>query len=182
MCISTTLSYINDNIKRARKNADLTQDQMAIKLGVKRTTYASWEDKTEPALSILNDIAKVVGIGIMDLLTENSEVIDKITKVEETKTGYDSDGKGDMDYNKILESKLTSALEQISQLQKNLDTMLRRQQVIAAMNDASLEALLFDLADRKKLDRGEVRRSVRNRAFSKLGQFELKGIEIETYT
>lgn len=175
------MSYINDNIKKARKNAGLTQDQIALKLGVKRTTYASWEDKTEPALSILNDIAKVVGVGIMDLLTEDAEAIDKIQKVEEDEFIY-SNGKGDESEIKTLEQKLTAAAEKILQLQKNLDTLLRRQQVIAAVNDASLEALLFDLADRKKLNRAEVRRSVRNKAFSKLHQFEIKGIEIDSYT
>jgi DNA-binding XRE family transcriptional regulator len=174
------LSYINDNIKAARKKTGLTQDQIAEKLGVKRTTYASWEDKTEPALSTVNEIAKVVGVGIMDLLTENSEAIDKIQKLEEAPVRY-SNSESDQ-YIIALEKGLNTALEQISQLQKNLDKMLRRQQVIAAMNDASLEALLFDLADRKQLDRVEVRRSVRSRAFSKLGQFEIKGIEVDTYT
>jgi transcriptional regulator with XRE-family HTH domain len=174
------LGYINDNIKKARKKSGLTQDQISKKLKKPRTTYASWEDNIQPSLEDLNKIAKIIKVGIQDLLTENSENIDKITPIADD---VGNDGKGESS-NHIarLEGLLTESQRQIEQLQKSLDTLLRRQQVIAAMQDASVEALLVDLAQRKNLKASEVRRSVRNRAFSKLGQFELKGIEIDNYT
>jgi transcriptional regulator with XRE-family HTH domain len=175
------VGFININIKTARKKAGLTQDQIAKRLKKPRTTYASWEDNIDPSLDDLNHIAKIVGISLQDLLTENSENIDKIKAVPTEEVGNGSNGKGESDRITLLERALSRSLEQIQQLQNSLDVALQRQQVIAAMTDASLEALLFDMADRKKLARGEVKRSVRNRAFSKLHHFEANGIVVEAY-
>jgi hypothetical protein len=81
-----------------------------------------------------------------------------------------------------LREELKQTKEHLAALQKSLDTLLQRQLVIAAMTDAAIEPLLVELAQRKKLSMTEVRRSVRNRATSKLGQYHVKGIEIDHYT
>jgi transcriptional regulator with XRE-family HTH domain len=88
------LGYINDNIKKARKKSGLTQDQISKKLKKPRTTYASWEDNIQPSLEDLNKIAKIIKVGIQDLLTENSDNIDKITPIA-ADDGDGNDGKGE---------------------------------------------------------------------------------------
>ncbi len=39
--------FDNNNIKSIREQANLTQDEMAKKLGVKRSTYSMWESNNE---------------------------------------------------------------------------------------------------------------------------------------
>jgi DNA-binding XRE family transcriptional regulator len=40
---------IHQKIEQARISAGLTQDEMAERLGVKRSTYQYWEQKTDEA-------------------------------------------------------------------------------------------------------------------------------------
>lgn len=157
---------------------------MAVRLGKPRSTYASWEDDVDPSLNDLHEIAKIVGVTLADLLTENSENIDNISVVNDgdNNNKYNSrNGEGDYKdkYIGLLEKQLKEAERRENKLQESLDILTRRQQVIAAMNEASFEVLLIDLAVRKELDPEEMRRNVRNRAFSKMSQYEAKGIEID---
>jgi transcriptional regulator with XRE-family HTH domain len=50
---------IHEKIERARVSAGLTQDQMAEKLGIKRSTYQYWEKKT-PGIDKLRQVAKAL--------------------------------------------------------------------------------------------------------------------------
>lgn len=50
-------------------SAGLTQDSLAEKLGVVRTTVAMWETgKSIPRADLLPDLAKILGCSIEDLL------------------------------------------------------------------------------------------------------------------
>jgi transcriptional regulator with XRE-family HTH domain len=50
---------IHQKIEQARISAGLTQDEMAEKLGIKRTTYQYWEQVT-PSIDKINRVAEVL--------------------------------------------------------------------------------------------------------------------------
>ena len=53
------------SIKAARVNAEMTQEELADKLGVNKTTIINWESgKSEPAWSQLKRISELSGIPI----------------------------------------------------------------------------------------------------------------------
>lgn len=56
------------NIRQARTSKNLSQIEMAKRLGVKRTTYRNWEETTEPDLTILKSIAKALDVPAYTLL------------------------------------------------------------------------------------------------------------------
>lgn len=64
---------ISGNIKQARLDAGLTQQQMADKLEMSRSSYAHYELYTEPAVSIINKIAKVLNVDILTLIAEKNQ-------------------------------------------------------------------------------------------------------------
>ena len=58
-------------IKQARKAANLTQSQLAEKLGVSQAAVAQWENGlTHPSYSILRPLANVLNIPVDDLIEE----------------------------------------------------------------------------------------------------------------
>jgi transcriptional regulator with XRE-family HTH domain len=65
---------INDNIKRIRKLRKMTQQQLADKIGVKRSTFAEWEDKIVPKGDILSKISKALDVSMEELISGNSEI------------------------------------------------------------------------------------------------------------
>lgn len=72
---------IGDNIKKYRKQLNLTQSQMANKLNIPRSTYANYENNTrEPSNDMLEEIAKVFEIAINDLIgiKETNDISDLI--------------------------------------------------------------------------------------------------------
>lgn len=69
------LIKIGDRIKTYRKNLNLTQAEMADKVGVPRSTYANYESNSrEPNNEILGKIAEALGVSKFDLLYD----VDKI--------------------------------------------------------------------------------------------------------
>lgn len=48
---------ICQNIKQVRDSRGISQQEIADKLGVSRTTYANWENETEPTLTIIKSLA-----------------------------------------------------------------------------------------------------------------------------
>jgi putative transcriptional regulator len=57
----------------ARKNARLTQKEVANKIGVGQTAVSFWENgKTLPRASLLAKIAELYGVTIDELLSEDS--------------------------------------------------------------------------------------------------------------
>lgn len=47
---------------------------MADLLGVKRTTYANWEQNTEPEIGIIRKISKILGVELSQLISSDSNV------------------------------------------------------------------------------------------------------------
>lgn len=63
------MSQIGDNVKYIREMRKLTQQQMADKLGVKRSTYNNWEGGTEPDLTTIQSIAAILQVDYTELIT-----------------------------------------------------------------------------------------------------------------
>ena len=71
--------YISETIRKYRKQLDLTQEQLAVDLGVSPQSISKWEcNDGYPDITFLPNIANYFKISIDELL-----VNDKLTKVRE---------------------------------------------------------------------------------------------------
>jgi transcriptional regulator with XRE-family HTH domain len=68
---------IGDVIKKYRKEIlNITQDEMAIKLGIPRSTYGNYENNSrEPSSELLERIAAALGVSIFDLISGSKEYV-----------------------------------------------------------------------------------------------------------
>ena len=63
---------IGNNIKQLRQRLNLTQEQVALKLGVSYQAVSKWENNANtPDISLLPEIADLFGVSIDSLFTEN---------------------------------------------------------------------------------------------------------------
>lgn len=67
------MSQICQNIRQARLNKGLSQQKVADLLHEKRTTYANWENETEPELTKIREIAKVLGVSFTSIVDSKIE-------------------------------------------------------------------------------------------------------------
>lgn len=66
------MSVISENIKYLRKQAGYTQEQFAIKVGIKRSVVGAYEEKrAEPRLQTLLSIAEVLNVTADDLIAKD---------------------------------------------------------------------------------------------------------------
>ncbi|MFL0194192.1 helix-turn-helix domain-containing protein [Clostridium sp. WILCCON 0269] len=78
------LIKIGDRIKIYRKKLNITQAEMAEKLGIPRSTYANYESNTrEPNNTILQKIATVLGVSEFDLLYDPDRIKAKLEMMDE---------------------------------------------------------------------------------------------------
>lgn len=63
---------IHEKIEQARVLAGLTQDEMAKKLGIQRSTYQYWE-KATPSLDKIRKVAAALGLTVDHFLSDNDE-------------------------------------------------------------------------------------------------------------
>ena len=76
---------IGTEIKNRRAELGLTQEELAQKLSVARTTISNWEiERNYPDLEMIVKISEVLGISLDHLLKGGSDVVQKIA--EDTKT------------------------------------------------------------------------------------------------
>lgn len=70
---------IKENLVRYRKNAGLTQAQLAEKLGYSDKTISKWErEEGVPDIYILKEIADLYGVTVNDLITPAPSLLAKI--------------------------------------------------------------------------------------------------------
>lgn len=80
------MNNFSRNIRYLRKKYDMSQDELAKKLGYKSfTTIQKWEsDDSEPTLSTLNKIAKIFNINLSTLVEGDLEKEDVVFTMPET--------------------------------------------------------------------------------------------------
>lgn len=61
------------NIRRKRRELDLTQKQLADRIGVRYQYIQKWEGGTKPSIEFINKIAKALDVDVEWLLTENEQ-------------------------------------------------------------------------------------------------------------
>lgn len=63
------MADVGKNIKKIRKEKNLTQDELAERLHCTRQTVSNYENgKSEPGIDLLIEIASVLGVEINDLI------------------------------------------------------------------------------------------------------------------
>ena len=68
MLYCQVMKSFGENLKYERKNAGLTQQQLADKMGIKQQQLSRWErDEIEPAVSSIVAIAKALDVSFDDL-------------------------------------------------------------------------------------------------------------------
>ena len=80
------MSLISNNLKFLRKGLSLTQEQLALKLGIKRSVLGAYEEgRAEPGLTNLQLFSNVFNVSIDDLVsidfTQTKETTDA-TKID----------------------------------------------------------------------------------------------------
>ena len=92
------MTLFEDQIKHYRKQAGLSQEKMAEKIGVSRQAITKWENGTgTPDISNLMSIANLFQISIDELLSNEKTESKKSEYIYESRTEYDIDGKKDFD-------------------------------------------------------------------------------------
>ena len=98
----------NENLKKARQNANMTQEEVAVKIGVAKNTYCNWElGKREPDIMKIKALARLFGVSVDYLvgMEENTVVYDfkannrtnrksPAKRQIERSTGYSTAGSG----------------------------------------------------------------------------------------
>lgn len=60
-----------ENLKNARKFANLTQRQVAFKLGVVESCYANWEQgRTEPSIEMIRNLCAILNVTTDELINK----------------------------------------------------------------------------------------------------------------
>ena len=86
---------VGENIRRLRRAADMTQEQLADKLGVAYQSVSRWENQTTyPDMELLPVLAGIFGVTVDELLgceeSRKKEVLDKLTEKLEALLDSDS--------------------------------------------------------------------------------------------
>ncbi len=68
------MASISKNIKRLRKQNNLTQDELAEKLFITRQTISYWETgRSQPALDMLDDLAEALNCSPLDIISSKRQ-------------------------------------------------------------------------------------------------------------
>ena len=83
---------LGDNIRKYRKENNISQEDLAEKLGVTRQSISLWENnQTQPSIDNIIAIAKVFGLSTDDLLLstteEQEENVETVLNTDITKNG-----------------------------------------------------------------------------------------------
>ena len=83
--------YLNQNIAYYRKLCGYTQEQLAEQLGVTAQSVSKWENElSNPDISILPDLAKILGVDINSLFAETPNATNGIQLSELSNLCYDA--------------------------------------------------------------------------------------------
>lgn len=110
---------IHEKIVQARVSLGLTQEEVADKLGVPRTTYKGWEIKT-PSIDKVKRIAEALGLPIDYFFAQNGE-----------KTANDIDPK----YVRTIEDLNEMYKKEIARLQTELNEIKEIKAVVSEIKE-----------------------------------------------
>ena len=97
-------------LKQARQNAKLSQEQLAEKLCVSRSTVAKWEtDKGMPDIDNLMAIAKALDVSLDYLLSDDDELTMQTIKEPIDFNSYQKSGKRKSKYDAVVMDKFPNA-------------------------------------------------------------------------
>lgn len=100
---------LGEKIKRIRKNACLSQEQLAEKLCVSRQAISKWEsDRGTPDIENLQSIARLFGVSI-DSLLEDEQLSTTILKEKIDISQYKKTGKCRSKYDAVVKEKYSNA-------------------------------------------------------------------------
>lgn len=117
-------TILSQKLKSYRKEAHLTQQQVADAVGIKRSAYAYYEiGKSSPKLPVLRRIADLYNVSLDDLIYDHVEL-----KADDMKYDFVEDGGIDESFNKLSE------LEQNILLKIRLMNSAKRQELIDFIN------------------------------------------------
>lgn len=89
---------LEEQIKHYRKQAGLSQEKMAEKIGVSRQAITKWENGTgTPDIANLMAIADLFQISVDELLSNEKSEKKQSDYIYESRTEYDIDGKKNFD-------------------------------------------------------------------------------------
>ena len=89
---------LEEQIKHYRKQAGLSQEKMAEKIGVSRQAITKWENGTgTPDIANLMAIANLFQISVDELLSNEKSEKKQSNYIYESRTEYDIDGKKNFD-------------------------------------------------------------------------------------
>lgn len=113
---------LGDRIAGAREAAGLSADELADRLGVKRSTLRKWEeDLSEPRANRLQMLAGMLGVSLSWMLTGRGEGPDR--PVEEAALATDVSGLlADI---RAEQARMTRSVTRLSELEKQLRRALR---------------------------------------------------------
>lgn len=78
------MNFLNQNIRHLRKENKFTQDEMALKLGVKRPMIGSYEEnRAVPKVAVMQKISSLFNVGIDELInTDLSKGFSSVNKAK----------------------------------------------------------------------------------------------------
>ena len=75
------MSVINKRISSARKASNMTQQELADKLNVSRSTISNWEvGRNYPDLDMIVELSDIFNLSLDSLLREDTEMIQEVSK------------------------------------------------------------------------------------------------------
>lgn len=120
---SPEAATFGDRLAAAREQENMTQAQMARRLGIKASTLRGWEqDLSEPRANHLSIMAGVLNVSMMWLLNGEGEGLD---------APIEADGAVDVDIDVILRDmrdlrvSMSRSADQLARLEKRLRTALK---------------------------------------------------------
>ena len=127
---------VGNRIREARKNASLTQAELAEKIGVKRSVISKYEnDQISPKIEIMDKIATALNCYVSDLFPESATELEIRRVLDDNKTKRNA-------IDLILSNE--NVPEEIKETIKNMQLDVSQKRAITALAFLSTRALNYD--------------------------------------
>lgn len=145
------MSFLNDNIKAVRTKAGLTQEEIADKLGIPQSTYATLEKRGNPGHEMIAAIAMVCGYKYADLIDEDFILKNQL---QEPEAKYKKGRKSTADIKRV-DAEMHQIVDAV-QMKAMLRVMLRSlAELIAAQQKVPVTSVLKKMTDAVRAETSE---------------------------